>query len=340
MNEQRQHRSWIPGICRRAPRAALALAILLGLALVVIPSAQAQSWFDNFESYPLGGFPSPDWQPSGNDGTTIVNTTYVSPVQSVQMYGEVGGCWGAVIHRELQVTPPFTVQFYARNGNESLSGCHPIRATSALSTGPSWTYPDRLLSTFGANGDFLTDWPTVVKGPAFHLLTWVQVQITYQPLNAKHVRIGYWLNGRFYKSVTLTPTSYEGQLAWLTFASNEGTSWFDNVSVTSGLPILTTTTLASSPNPSTYGQSVTFTAMVTSKDGALPDGEIVYFMKGKTVLGTGKLSGGSASFKTSTLKVGTTTVAAVYLSDASFPNNGFAGSNSKVVKQVVEKAGE
>jgi len=309
-------------------------------AVLATGSAQAQSWFDNFESYPLGGFPSPDWQPSGNNGTTIVNTTYVSPDQSAQMYGVVGGCWGAVIHRELQVTPPFTIQFYAQNGNESLSGCHPIRATSALSTGPSWTYPDRLLSTFEANGDFLADWPTVIKGPAFPLLRWVQVQITYQVLNAKHVHIGYWLNGQFYKSVTLTPETYEGQLAWLSLASNEGTSWFDNVSVTSGLPILTTTTLTSSPNPSTYGQAVTFTAVVTSKEGAPPDGETVYFMKGKTVLGTGKLSGGSASLKTSTLKVGTTTFKAVYLSDASFPNNGFAGSNSKAVKQVVEKAGE
>ncbi len=340
MNNPRQHRNWILGISGRAARTALVLAIILALAAVAVPRAQAQSWFDNFDSYPLSGFPSPDWQPSGNNGTTIVNSTYVSADQSVQMYGVVGGCWGAVIHRELQVTPPYTIQFYARNGSESLSGCHPIRATSALSTGPSWTYPDRLLSEFGASGDFLTDWPTVVKGPAFPLSTWVQVQMTYEIPNAKHVRIGYWLNGRFYKRVTLAATSYEGQLAWLTLAANEGTVWFDNVGVTAGLPTLTTTTLTSSPNPSTYGQAVTFTAVVTSKAGVPPDGEAVYFMKGKTTLGTGKLSGGSAKFTTSKLKVGTTAVAAVYLSDANFPNNGFAGSNSKAVKQAVEKTGE
>ena len=73
------------------------------------------------------------------------------------------------------------------------------------------------------------------------------------------------------------------------------------------IPMLaaTTTALSSSPNPSTYGQPVTFTAMVASRLGAPPDGETVTFMKGKTVLGTGSLSGGSASFTTSTLKVGT-----------------------------------
>lgn len=52
-------------------------------------------------------------------------------------------------------------------------------------------------------------------------------------------------------------------------------------------------------------------------------------------LGTGTLSGGSATFTTSTLKVGTTSVTAVYGGDSNF-----AGSKSNVVKQVVLKAGE
>ena len=91
----------------------------------------------------------------------------------------------------------------------------------------------------------------------------------------------------------------------------------------------TTTTLTSAPNPSTYGEAVTFTAVVAP---APPDGETVSFMKGKTVLGTGTLSGGTAIFVTSTLKVGTTSVTAVYGGDSNFK-----GSKSKPVKQVVEK---
>src|SRR5208282_3648265 len=97
----------------------------------------------------------------------------------------------------------------------------------------------------------------------------------------------------------------------------------------------TTTTLSSSPNPSTYGEAVTFTAVVSSSQGAPPDGETVSFMKGKKVLGTGTLSAGSATFTTLTLKVGTTTVKAVYAGDSNFAN-----STSKPVKQVVEDAGE
>jgi len=55
----------------------------------------------------------------------------------------------------------------------------------------------------------------------------------------------------------------------------------------------TATTLTSSPNPSADGQAVTFTAEVNSSGGAPPDGETVAFVTGKTVLGTGPLSGGS-----------------------------------------------
>ena len=339
MNNPTQHRSWILGIRGRVAGGVLALAIMLVPAILATGSAQAQSWFDNFESYPLGTFPSPNWQASGNNGTSIVNSTYVSPDQSVQMYGIVGGCWGALIHRELQVSPPYTIQFYAGNGNESLSGCHPFRADGQLNAGPSWTTPGRWLAGFDAKGALLyvspSDESLLKVGPVFPLLTWVQVQITYEFLNAKTVRIGYWLNGQFYKSIRYTPLASEGQFAWLGLQSAEGTAWFDDVRVTSGLPILTTTTLMSSPNPSTYGQPVTSTAAVTSKLGVPPNGETVSFMKGTTVLGTGTLSGGSASFTTSTLNAGTNAIKAVYLSDANFR---FAGSNSKAVSQVVSKA--
>ena len=78
----------------------------------------------------------------------------------------------------------------------------------------------------------------------------------------------------------------------------------------------TTTTLTSSLNPSTYGQAVTFTAVVTP---APPDGETVTFMQGTNVMGTGTLSGGSATFTTSTLAAGTDTIKAVYAGDGTSP---------------------
>lgn len=93
------------------------------------------------------------------------------------------------------------------------------------------------------------------------------------------------------------------------------------------------TTLVSNVNPSSYGQSVTLTAEVTSSAGAPPDGEVVSFMQGKKVLATGTLSGGSASFTTSAFKAGATSITAVYGGDLEFK-----GSTSKPLKQVVDKA--
>jgi Bacterial Ig-like domain (group 3) len=94
----------------------------------------------------------------------------------------------------------------------------------------------------------------------------------------------------------------------------------------------TTTTLSSSPNPSAYGQTVVFTARVTSSIGTPPDGETVTFKQGMTILGTGTLSGGTATFPISTLGVGTKWVTAVYAGDSTF------ASSSKTMSQVVNQA--
>jgi uncharacterized repeat protein (TIGR03803 family) len=94
----------------------------------------------------------------------------------------------------------------------------------------------------------------------------------------------------------------------------------------------TTTTLASSLNPSEVGQAVAFTASVASGTGAPPDGETVTFMKGSAALGTAALSGGSAGFTTSTLPAGTSMISAVYGGDSNL-----SGSKSNPVKQVVER---
>ena len=96
--------------------------------------------------------------------------------------------------------------------------------------------------------------------------------------------------------------------------------------------VATTTALSSSLNPSTYGQPVTFTATVTSNLGAPIDGETVTFMKGKTLLGTVALSGGSASFTTSALPTGNDLIKVVYGGDSNL-----LGSASRL-KQVVNKA--
>jgi hypothetical protein len=102
------------------------------------------------------------------------------------------------------------------------------------------------------------------------------------------------------------------------------------------MSVKTWTTLTSSPNPSNYGQAVTFTAVVTTAiTGGVPNGETVTFVDGKKVLGTATLSGGSAMFVTSSLATGTHRIRAIYGRDSNF-----AGSMSKFLNQIVNKVGE
>jgi Bacterial Ig-like domain (group 3)/FG-GAP-like repeat len=91
----------------------------------------------------------------------------------------------------------------------------------------------------------------------------------------------------------------------------------------------TSTTVASSLNPSDFGQAVTFTATVTSA-GPAPTGK-VGFKDGTKGIGTVTLSGGVAKLTTSKLAVGTHSITAEYLGDA---DN--AKSTSPVLGQVVD----
>jgi len=86
-------------------------------------------------------------------------------------------------------------------------------------------------------------------------------------------------------------------------------------------------TLISSPNPSNIGQAVTFTATITSPT-TKPAGPVT-FTAGKTVLGTVQLSGGKATFVTSSLAVGSTKVTATYSG-----NSNIKGSSASVTQVV------
>ena len=87
-------------------------------------------------------------------------------------------------------------------------------------------------------------------------------------------------------------------------------------------------TLASSLNPARAGQSVTFTAQLSSTQGT-PTGS-VEFMDGSTILATQTLStSGAASYSTSTLSVGSHSITALYL-----PTGNFSNASASLVQEV------
>ncbi|WP_172965263.1 Ig-like domain-containing protein [Candidatus Thiodictyon syntrophicum] len=93
--------------------------------------------------------------------------------------------------------------------------------------------------------------------------------------------------------------------------------------------LVTTTTVAATPNPAAYGAAVTLTATLspTTATGS------VTFKDGTTTLGTGTLAGGSATYVTSALTVGSHDITSVYAGDTDY-----SGSTSAAYTLTIGKA--
>ncbi len=119
---------------------------------------------------------------------------------------------------------------------------------------------------------------------------------------------------------------------------NGGTLEYDANTHGTGVYLVTPTltsnvTVVSAPNPSTYGQAVTFTATVSPASAGQPTPTgTVTFMDGSTTLGPGTLdASGVSTFTTSTLAVGIHSITAVYGGD-----NNFSNSTSVPISQNVQ----
>src|ERR1019366_4338749 len=101
-------------------------------------------------------------------------------------------------------------------------------------------------------------------------------------------------------------------------------------------PAPTSTTVASSVNPSVFGQSVRFTATVSpvAPGAGTPTGTVT-FLDGASSIGTGTLSGGVATFTTSALAVSSHTITTSYGGDGNFKGNtGSLAGNPQVINKA------
>ncbi len=110
----------------------------------------------------------------------------------------------------------------------------------------------------------------------------------------------------------------------------------DTVTITIEKPE-TVTTLATAPNPSNEGQRVTLTAVISPK---VPNGTLITFKSGSTVIGTAQTKNGKARLATADLPAGRYTIKAVtpetelYLGSVSDPVTQVVTSGSR--KKTVE----
>jgi hypothetical protein len=118
--------------------------------------------------------------------------------------------------------------------------------------------------------------------------------------------------------------NYLGTATFAASASNQ-----DSYTVN---PDATNINLATSPNPATPGQKVTFTATVTSQapGAGIPAGQVTFFVDGAPVA-TVNVINGKATFSTSSLAVGSYTITASY-SDTVDGNYLDSSSNSVTQK--------
>ena len=95
----------------------------------------------------------------------------------------------------------------------------------------------------------------------------------------------------------------------------------------------TSTTVQSSPNPSSFGVPVTFTATVTPNAAAAATG-VVSFLDGTSQIGTANLVGATnqATFTTASLAAGAHSITAAYQGSASY-----AASTSPAISETVNK---
>src|SRR5438309_6455496 len=92
-----------------------------------------------------------------------------------------------------------------------------------------------------------------------------------------------------------------------------------------------TTTVMSSPNPSTYGQVVNFTITVSGGAGPIPQGNALYFDNGRFV-GSAPLTSGQATVPANQISAGNHVVTVQYSGDITY-----AASTSNPLTQTVNK---
>jgi hypothetical protein len=248
-------------------------------------------------------------------------------------------------------TPTGTVDFYdgvTLLGNVALVGDSAQTSTAALTAG---SHTIKVVysgdSNFKSDSTTLTQvvnqsGPTVTLKSSLNPSTFEQnVTFTAHVDNSSHTPTG---TVDFYDGVTLLGNvalvgdSAQTSTAALTAGSHtikvvySGDSNFKSDSTTLTQVVNQsgpTVTLKSSLNPSTFGQSVTFTAHVDNSSHT-PTGNVTFY-DGSTSLGNISLVGDSAQVTTAVLTGGSHAIKAVYSGDASFK------SDSAAITEIVNK---
>jgi len=239
-------------------------------------------------------------------------------------------------------------------GTRTLSGGHAAFSTSALTVGSH-----DLTATYAGNADYTASGSAALLQKVIKAASSTSVRSSVNPAS-------------FHQSVSFQGSveSATGGVPTGTITFKNGTTPLGSATLTAGVGSITISTLAvgtrtirasyggnadydastsaalaqtvhkattktamgSSRNPSKSGQSVTFTATVSTAFGGDPTGPMT-FKDGSVTIGTGPVNATThkATFTTTKLAKGTHSITADYAGNANF-----AASSSAAIKQVVQ----
>jgi hypothetical protein len=148
--------------------------------------------------------------------------------KSVRLYGIIGGCWSVELLRPITVSPPFIYEFMIYNGSEYLYGCHPFRGSSHLRIGCDWWLCARGIITFFPDGRI---WLGDSLNWNYNELEWIKVSVLYSRPTDTTVHLIFWVNDQQLYETEVDTIWCEDQLAYLNVGAQEGTAWYDDVTV-------------------------------------------------------------------------------------------------------------
>lgn len=213
------------------------------------PTTGSLIWSDDFEGYPNGQFPSAFWKGSGNanaPGNFVDDSKAASGHKSLRLTGRYTGCWEALAHRPLVVSPPFTIEFKVFISGEGGTGCHSHFATVTLTSEATWTSYGRNIISFELDGKvrswekYTNPQPSYELG-IYSLNVWHKVRIRYGQTLLGKIKVSYWLDDGYLGEIevdentwyyTYAGTIPEGtSLRYLGLASGDSKTWFDDVKI-------------------------------------------------------------------------------------------------------------
>lgn len=181
-------------------------------------------WKEDFEDSNIGSFPV-GWYPDANANARSKNKIIDENGNKIlQLYGVVGGCWGALTYKNLETGDSYKISLDVKNDKNNNNGCHTGRAAIGLREGMSWKNKSEAFCYFDKSGRLYSKSGNMIANT--DLGEWQNVEIRY--FNGDSPKLIYYLNK---EKIWEENRKLNINVNNLELVVQEGTAYFDNVEV-------------------------------------------------------------------------------------------------------------